>query len=100
MADAIDPDNPCEVAKALRKAYNDLAMGKNVARVVYKSGDTERDVTFHAPNTRQLLIAMRQAEAECAKFRGEGPTRRAIGSGQRERNPPYGINPLDPFRRW
>ena len=87
MADVIDWANPCEVAVALKEAKYKIASGVQTARVRFKSGDAEREVQFNATTLKEINIALREAEAECAALNGERPSRFAIGTDFRRRYP-------------
>lgn len=86
---AIDWDNPCERAKALRQAYFDRLAGGTAQRVRFRHGDNEQEVQTSVlqGNLAMLRQEMQRAEDECRKLNGLSPLNRrfAIVGGSRRR---------------
>ena len=81
---AIDWDSPCDVAKALKRAYYQLTSGNKIASITYQSMGVTRTTTFSLGNLSELRQALTLAEAECAELQGKIPVRRhAIVFGAR-----------------
>lgn len=77
------PETPCERLDRLRAAREELILGKSVSETRY---DDEM-VRFTQADLVRLEGLIRQAESECARFRGERPKPRRYAMGARFR--PY-----------
>lgn len=86
---AIDWDDPCARAKALRQAYFDRLAGGTAQRVRFRHGDNEQEVQTSVlqGNLAMLRQEMQRAEDECRKLNGLPPLNRrfAIVAGSRRR---------------
>ena len=87
LPEAIDWDDPCARAKALRDAYFDRLAGGTAQRVRFRHGDNEQEVqtSIAQGNLSILLREMQRAEDECRISRGLKPLNRrfAIRGGSR-----------------
>jgi hypothetical protein len=83
MALAIDENDPCAAASALRSVYYNLIAGQGSMIVTFKAGSSgvERSVTFHKAHPDRLLTVIRGFEEKCAVLQGKRPGRRAIATG-------------------
>lgn len=66
----VDWANPCEAYAAVRTAYYDVLTGKGAQRLRFKSGESERDVTFNTSNIGALREEMSRLQMECARVSG------------------------------
>lgn len=84
---AVNWDNPCERARALKDAYYNRLAGGSAQRVRFRHGDNEQEVQTSILQGN-LLILRREfldAEDECRKLQGLPPVNRrfAIRGGSR-----------------
>ena len=89
LPEAIDWDDPCARAKALREAYFDRLGAGTGQRVRFRHGDNEQEVqsSVSQGNLATLRLEMHNAEDECRKLNGLPPIKRrfAIVGGSRRR---------------
>lgn len=78
---AVDPDDPCAVAKALRAALFTVLAGQNESRVRFRNGDIDEDVTYGTANIPELRKELVRQDSLCAVARGGRPARRCITAG-------------------
>lgn len=87
MSDAVDWNDPCARAAALRSAYFTALSGGQTQRVRFKHGDNEQEVTFggSVSSLATLKREMEAAEDECRASQGLPPLNRrfAIRGGAR-----------------
>lgn len=78
---AVDWNDPCARAIALREAYYSLVSGQQEVVIETRTLDAMDRVQFSAPNLASLRAEMERAESECAASTGAtNPNRRhAIG---------------------
>lgn len=88
-SDAINWDDPCERARALRDAYYSRLQGGTMQKVRFRHGDNEQEVQTQVGtlNIADLRREMQIAEDECRALRGLPPLQRrfAIRAGSRRR---------------
>lgn len=87
MTEAVDWNDPCARAEALRQAYFAALTGGQLQRVRFKHGDNEQEVAYgsSATSLAALRAEMRSAEDECRALNGLPPVNRrfAIRGGAR-----------------
>jgi hypothetical protein len=66
----VDWENPCEAAVAVRNAYYDLLTNKTGQRLRFRSGESEREITFNPANLAALREELARLEMACAKAKG------------------------------
>lgn len=84
MAD-INWDDACVAAKELSAAYYRLVSGQQESSVTYMANGVTRTVTYSRVDMKELIGALRNAEADCAAKQGLAKPRRrfAIQGGSR-----------------
>lgn len=77
--------DPCARADALWDAYNRIISGQQETDVTYQANGVTRRVRYASGNLDRLLVAIREAENECAIQEGRAPARPrfAIMAGSR-----------------
>lgn len=81
MADAVNWNDPCARAAALRSAYFQALSGQQEERVRFRNGDTDEDVTFVKADPITLATELAKAEAQCAALTSGRPSRFAATAG-------------------
>jgi hypothetical protein len=85
MATEPDWSDPCAVAEHLRAAYYRKVSGSQESQVSYIANGVQRTVMYSQADMKELIGALRDAEAECAAKQGVAKPRRrfAIQGGSR-----------------
>lgn len=78
---AVDQNDPCAVAAALRAALFTILAGQNESRVRFRNGDIDEDVTYGTANIPELRKELVRQDGLCAVSRGGRPARRCITAG-------------------
>jgi len=80
---AIDQDDPCAVAKALRGIRLKFVAGESVAETMIRDPATQRQIVFTPTNLDALDRAIAEYSGLCQLAQDGTRRRRAIGSGWR-----------------
>lgn len=82
MDTIIDYDDPCEVARALRKAYISMLGGGVVSSVKFTAGNAAgREITYNKTNIDALRSEMQRYESLCGLVNGGAARRRVVIAG-------------------
>lgn len=70
---AVDWDDPCARAAALRGAYFEIVRGQSVSLIRVAAANGQREVRYTRPELATLRIEMERAEDECRAAQGLSP---------------------------
>jgi hypothetical protein len=77
----VDVDDPCSVAKVLRRVLLTVLSGQNETRISFRDGESQEDVTYGNANITELRKELVRQEGLCAALTGGRPARRCIIAG-------------------